>query len=497
MIKRKKSLAYCILFCLLIGGMTFYELRYSLSREEAKAGERVAGTSLLVGEWIKGAFVASDYILRDIVDTVPVSELQFPATDPDEHARISKYIDDKRRTFPHANGVGLNDKNCIMTHTPSIVGFDASNREWCSVPKNNPEIQTYVSNMFTSNTGELMVIQTRKFPGDEFSGLAGIGVNLEFFSTWLEKVSIRTRGVIAITDLNAKLLARKPAKPEALCKKVNNPLIKAFIASGEHYKTFRAVSPLDREPRLYGLRKIEGLPFIIVVGEADRDWQAAWRQRVWLTAGALVILWSLAFYTLRIYWERLKNFAELKKVRDELEDLSLTDGLTGLANRRRFDNVLDAECRRMRRIKAPISVIMVDVDFFKAYNDAYGHLAGDECLKLVAGVLKSKLKRPQDLAARYGGEEFCCILPETEHAGAVAVAMSIKDGIAGLGIRHEGSEIEDYVTVSSGVATLLCDEDINPETIVNLADERLYWAKKNGRNQVGSEATEAKINEPK
>lgn len=487
MIKRKKSLIYCILFCLLIGGMTFYELRYSLSREEAKAEERVAGTSLLVGEWIKGAFVASDYILRDIVYTVPVSELQFPATNPEEHARISKYIDDKRKTFPHANGVGLNDKNCIMTHTPSIVGFDASNREWCSVPENNPEIQTYVSNMFTSNTGELMVIQSRKFPGDEFSGLAGIGVNLKFFSTWLEKVSIKTRGVIALTDQNVKLLARKPAKPEALGKKVNEPVITAFIASGENYKTFRDISPLDKEPRLYGVRKIEGLPFVVVVGEADRDWQAAWRQRVWLTAGALVILWSLAFYTLHIYWERLKNLAELKKVSDELEDLSLTDALTGLANRRCFNDVLDAECQRMRRIKAPISVIMVDVDFFKAFNDTYGHLAGDECLKLVAGVLKSKLRRPQDLATRYGGEEFCCILPETEHAGAVAIAMSIKDGIAGLGIRHEGSAIENYVTVSSGVATFICDGDINSETIVNLADERLYRAKKNGRNQVGSE----------
>ncbi len=457
-------------------------------QDEAKTGERVASTSLLIGEWIKGAFVASDYILRDIVYTVPVSALQFPATDSDEHARISKYIDDKRKTLPHANGVGLNDKNCIMTHTPSIVGFDASNREWCSVPKNHPEIQTYVSNMFTSNTGELMVIQSRKFPGDEFSGLAGIGVNLKFFSAWLEKVSVDTYGVIAIVDQNAKLLARKPAEPETLGKTVNNPLLKAFIDSGENYKRFRAVSPFDQEPRLYGIRKVEGLPFVVVVGEADRDWQADWKQRAWLTTGALVVLWLLAFYTLHIYWERLKSFAELRKVRDELEGLSLTDALTGLANRRCFNDVLNAECQRLRRVKAPISVIMVDVDFFKAFNDTYGHLAGDECLKLVAGVIRDNLKRPQDLAARYGGEEFCCILPETEHPGAVAIAMSIKDDIAGLGIRHEGSEISDYLTVSAGVATLICDEDIDSEAVVNLADERLYLAKKKGRNQVVSEA---------
>lgn len=487
MIKRKKSVAYCLLFCLMTGGMAFYELRYSLLQEKTKVEERVANTSILLGEWIKGAFVASDYILRDIVYSVPVSALQFPATNADEYARTSKYIKDKYKTLPHAIGVGLNDKNCIMTHTPSVVGFDASRREWCSVPMHNPNIQTYVSNMFASNIGKLMVIQSRKFPGDEFSGLAGIGVDLEFFSTWLEKVLIGTHGVLAITDQNVNLLARKPATPEMLGKKVNEPIVKDFITSGENYKTFRKISPLDKEPRLYGVRKIEGLPFVVVVGESDRDWQEAWRLHVWLTIAALVVLWLLAFYTLHIYWERLNNLVELKKVRDELEDLSLTDALTGLANRRCFNNVLDAECNRMRRLKAPISVIMIDVDFFKAFNDTYGHPAGDECLKLVAGVLQNEIKRPQDLAARYGGEEFCCILPETEHAGAVSIAMSIKDGIADLGIRHEGSTIENHLTVSIGVATLICDENINSDILVNLADERLYQAKKNGRNQVASE----------
>ncbi|TCS41783.1 sensor domain-containing diguanylate cyclase [Reinekea marinisedimentorum] len=488
MIKRKKSLIYCVVFCLLIGGMTLYELQYSLSREEAKAEERVASTSILIAEWIKGAFAASDYILRDIVLTVPVSELQYPAVNAEAHARISKYIDDKRKTFPHANGTGLNDENCIMTHTPAIVGFDASNREWCSVPRDNPDIQTYVSNMFTSNIGELMVIQTRKFPGEAFTGLAGIGVNLDFFSTWLEKVSVDTHGVIAISDQNLRMLARKPAKPEELGKKVNDPLVEAFIASGESYKTFRDISPLDNEPRLYGIRKVEGLPFVVVVGEADRDWQADWRQRVWLSAAALVILWSLAFYTLHTYWVRLRSFAELNKVRDELESLSLTDALTGLANRRCFNDVLEAECQRMRRLNAPISVIMIDVDFFKDFNDTYGHLAGDKCLKQVAAVIQSKLKRPQDLAARYGGEEFCCILPETEHAGATAIAMSIKDEIARLSIPHEGSAIGKYVTVSLGVATLVCDQAVHCETLVKLADERLYQAKKKGRNQVVSDA---------
>ena len=170
-----------------------------------------------------------------------------------------------------------------------------------------------------------------------------------------------------------------------------------------------------------------------------------------------------------------------------LEDLSITDALTGLANRRRFDDVLNAEYRRMHRMTAPISVIMMDVDHFKAFNDTYGHQAGDECLKAVAGVLHDSLKRPQDLVARYGGEEFGCILPETEHTVAVDIATSIKDGIADLRIGHKSSTTADHVTASLGVATFVCDGNTPPESIVNLADKRLYWAKENGRNQVGSD----------
>lgn len=260
--------------------------------------------------------------MRDIVYTVPVSELQFPTNNPTEHAHISKYIEDKQKTFPYANGIGLNDKNGIITHTPSIVGFDASQREWFRVPKNNPKIKRHVSNMFNSNTGEPMVIQTRKFPGDEFNGMAGIGVNLKLFSSWLEKVSIGTFGILAICDQNVSLLARKPAKPEALGKKVNDPIVRAFISSSESNKTFRETSPLDNEARIYSARKIEGLPFIVLVGEADREWQAAWIQHAWITIGALIILWFLALYTLRIYWLRLNNLAELKKALAEVKKLS-------------------------------------------------------------------------------------------------------------------------------------------------------------------------------
>jgi two-component system chemotaxis family response regulator WspR len=180
--------------------------------------------------------------------------------------------------------------------------------------------------------------------------------------------------------------------------------------------------------------------------------------------------------------EALKHQLEVKNA--ELQLLSAVDGLTGLANRRRFDEALDLECRRARRENAPLSLIMTDVDFFKKYNDAYGHQGGDECLRRVAAVLAQGVRRPADLAARYGGEEFALILPQTSAEGAAIVAEALRTGVAALNILHAGSVAAPHVTLSLGVASLEAnDPALEPKQLVELADVALYSAKRGGRNR--------------
>lgn len=481
---RSKSLFLCIAFCLMLTGFAAHNLKLSFSQQEKEVQQEVESTSFLIGEWIKGAFMASDYVLRDIVYSVPVSGLELPATDPAAHAAITRFIDAKRKTLPYAVAVGLNDRHCIVTHTLARVGFDASDREWCRVPMTNPGMQTYVSNMFISNDGQPMVVQVRKFPGEGFTGLSGIGVSLDFFSTWLDSVSTSATSIVGIIDDNMTLLARKPGVPAALGKVVTDPGVKAFLGSNQTSRTLRLTSPLDGVPRMYSILKVENLPFSVVVGVADTEWQADWVQRLWVTVTGLLIVWSLAFFALRSYWARLDNFEQLKIARDELELLSITDALTGLANRRRFEDVLETEFLRLKREKGQLSIIMVDIDFFKAYNDNYGHVEGDNCLAAVGRAIQQAVGRQQDLAARYGGEEFGCILPNTDHAAALSVAANIKNAITSLRLPHGYSGVADHVTASLGVATVVCDGTISPRQIVNMADERLYQAKGNGRNQV-------------
>lgn len=185
---------------------------------------------------------------------------------------------------------------------------------------------------------------------------------------------------------------------------------------------------------------------------------------------------------------RVRTHLELKHAHDVLEQVSATDALTGVANRHRLEAVLEHEFIRQQRTQAPLSLIMLDVDHFKAFNDTYGHLAGDRCLAQVAQCLSSALRDGVDLVARYGGEEFTCVLPDTDGAAALKVAERLRGHVADLRIPHAKSSAGPYVTVSMGLATAASGDAGDPHSLITRADHRLYQAKAAGRNRVCGEA---------
>jgi diguanylate cyclase (GGDEF)-like protein len=181
---------------------------------------------------------------------------------------------------------------------------------------------------------------------------------------------------------------------------------------------------------------------------------------------------------------RVRNQVELKRARDTLTRLATTDGLTGIANRRHFDECLAREHARLSRIEVALSLVLCDIDHFKPYNDSYGHIQGDDCLRSVAQAIEGAMSRPADLAARYGGEEFVCLLPETDAEGARAVGERIRAAVAALQIPHSESAVADHITISVGVATVRCRPGRSILAVVARADEQLYLAKSNGRDRV-------------
>lgn len=182
--------------------------------------------------------------------------------------------------------------------------------------------------------------------------------------------------------------------------------------------------------------------------------------------------------------ERKKTEEKLLVLQKELEALSFKDGLTGIANRRRFDASLEREWESARRGRLPLSLILVDVDFFKQYNDIYGHIEGDKCLVNVAQTLSLALAGPRDLVARYGGEEFLLMLPEADASGALRVAERCQRLIEKLAIAHAQSPHEQRLTVSIGVGTVIPGEGMTPTGFIDAVDRQLYAAKQNGRNRI-------------
>jgi len=177
---------------------------------------------------------------------------------------------------------------------------------------------------------------------------------------------------------------------------------------------------------------------------------------------------------------------QLQLANEQLIFLTVQDGLTGIANRRMFDSYMRKEWRRAMREQTPLSVVMLDVDFFKGYNDAYGHQQGDRCLVAVATTLQQHVRRPADLAARYGGEEFVMVLPNTQAEGAMILAERVREAIQALKIEHRSSTVSPFVTVSIGVVTAVPGVGLNEaglDAFLEAADQGLYQAKRQGRNR--------------
>lgn len=219
------------------------------------------------------------------------------------------------------------------------------------------------------------------------------------------------------------------------------------------------------------------IPVIFITANSNLD-----AERIGLMMGAVDYITKP--FNEHIVQLRVKNQMELKRQRDLLHQLSKIDGLTGISNRQRFDEYLEDEWQRGIRNKSSLALILLDIDFFKNFNDYYGHTEGDECLKKIAHSIQASLERRVDLAARYGGEEFACVLPNTSINGAKHMAEKIRTNIELLNIPHENSSCHSVASVSIGVYALLPTPGVQPVTLVKLADKNLYKAKELGRNQV-------------
>jgi diguanylate cyclase (GGDEF)-like protein len=355
------------------------------------------------------------------------------------------------------------------------------------------------------STGKWVLPISRRIdrPDGSFGGVALGAIEIDFFADLYDRFEVGQEGVILLALDNGVVIYRRPFLEK---------LIGQDVAAGPIFQTYRQQGPVgtamlrsrvDGVVRLYSYRHLGSLPLLVATAQAKDEILAEWQQStLMMTGGTMIVVVLLVGVGARLVRQIM--------IRDQLEDelviakehlqernqeltvLATRDVLTGIANRRHFEDVLQLELARAARTGAAVSLVLIDVDFFKKYNDRYGHVTGDACLREVAAILREGLARPTDLVARYGGEEFAVVLPGTGAVGARYVAERLRQAVLELGIDHPDNPVGS-VTISAGAATFHGSpgETIAPDDFVSRADALLYRAKDTGRNRVCSDLDEA------
>ncbi|MGN7101466.1 sensor domain-containing diguanylate cyclase [Ralstonia holmesii] len=358
-------------------------------------------------------------------------------------------------------------------------------RDYFQVHQGSANVGLYISEPFTPRvTGldtSLGLSRRLNGPHGEFNGIVVGTLRLNYFRRLFDGINLGPHATVTLIRTDGTLLMRRPYSEKLIGRSLAEDVAfqKRLLAPEGSYVDVASVDGIER---LFSFRHIGDHPLIVTVGLATEDIYAEWRQRAWVISGIVLMLDAVFMVLSFLLAQQLRKRLEMEQ---QLHLLANTDSLTGLGTRRALDSALDVEWRRANRHHTPMSVLMIDVDNFKPYNDKYGHAAGDTALRTVARCINDRIKRPGDFAGRYGGEEFCAVLPNTDLSGAVRVAESIRTAVLAANEPNAGSAY-GKLTVSVGVASHsgIAAADDTVQDLIHLADGRLYEAKAAGRNVV-------------
>ncbi|WP_175775992.1 sensor domain-containing diguanylate cyclase [Burkholderia anthina] len=444
------------------------------------AVENARNLMLLIERDISRNIELYDLSLQNVVDGLADPELM--TLPPRQRHRL---LFDRAATGAYLGAIFVMDPhgNVVIDSaaSPPRQG-NFADRDYFTVHRNRLAPGLYISRPYAARLrgGALTIALSRRITlaDGRFGGIVVGTLSIDYFRALLDGLAVGEHGSAAIVEENGTLVSRLPYDARVVGLDLHDSPL--FIESQRHRDGVLAgTGAIDGTRRVYVYKHLAGLPLIVDVAPAEADIYASWRHRAIWTA----VLMGL--FTAFIAGGSLALSRELKRrqlAEAKLYRLAHTDSLTGLDNRGTFDAVLVKEAQRASRSGRPLSVLFVDVDHFKAFNDYYGHLAGDDVLRRVAQSASRCLRRDSDHVARYGGEEFVVTLPDTDARGAATVAEGIRRAIAGLDIAHVRSPY-GHVTASIGAATAAGGR-VNAATLLRQADEALYRAKSGGRNRV-------------
>jgi diguanylate cyclase (GGDEF)-like protein len=495
MVMRSIFLLAC--FCLMLVGVHAWSLWISRQGELVDSATTTANMARALASHAERSLNIADSVLTEIVERVD-------QTGPDRididrmHARMARIA----LNSAEIQELFVYDADGMRLATSLLTVLPGSNRdrEFFRYHMTHADMSTHIGKPIRSRSSGILTIPISRrinLPDGSFGGVAMASLKLDFFGKFYDSFDLGRTGTIILALDDGTLLYRRPFKTAMVGTSIaNGPVFQLYKKSGP-VGTAMLVAKLDGIERLYSYRHLDGFPLLVATAQSkDEILEGWWMAVIKMSSVVVFAVCMLAWGGRRMIGQlrvrealeeelrAARNVLELRNV--SLRDLADSDSLTGLANRRRFDETLAFEHERARRSGLPFSLIMIDVDYFKKFNDRYGHVAGDDCLRRVAGAIATGPRRPTDLAARYGGEEFAVILPDTDTEGARAVAEKIRIAVEALNITHADSP-SGPVTISLGVHTCQPAENggAAPLACIEAADQLLYQAKLNGRNRMG------------
>jgi len=383
---------------------------------------------------------------------------------------------DHAATARHFGAIEVLDATGKLTVDASTLDPVPENRaeeEYFKVHRDLPDVGLFISRPML-HRGAYAIVLSRRITGPDgsFQGVVAGSLRFTYFHELFGRLQLGEGDTICVLRADRTIIMRRPFDLDVIGKKLGDMPRGKNPTMGTANSTFSGVGPVDDIARLY-VRGASASPLTVIVGKPVNDVFALWHTEV-IRIGAIMI--ALIGFTLAVTLFLAREIRRRADAEDKLEELATTDALTGLKNRRKFDEAINSEWRRARRHKTPLSLLMIDADHFKAYNDTYGHQAGDQVLIGIAICISDSVKRAGDCAVRYGGEEFAVLLPGTASADAMMIAETIRRKVQGW------SDEPAISTVSVGIASVTPQSGTDWADFVNAADKALYAAKAAGRN---------------
>jgi diguanylate cyclase (GGDEF)-like protein len=478
-------------------GMSRYHTYYSQLEEAQVSSENITRAA---AEHAEKTVELVDAILFGIVERVEGDGLSAGAM-----PRLHRLLEARVNNTPTLHGLFVYDAQgnwMLSSMGRALTSANNADREYLKYHRDHFDRGIHIGKPIRSrSTNTWVVPMSRRLQDADgaFTGVALATVPIKYFQDYYNEFDLGHHGAMLLALTDGTLITRRPYVESAIGSSIGTGPVFTLIRTIGDRGTGLRVSVLDGVERQYSYRKLGRLPLVVSAALAKDEIFASWWKQTYTECAVVALLLAvLCFIGYRLFRQILIRDGmdrELRRMHLALEEsvaaldrLARTDGLTGLSNRRCLGERLDTELARASRQHAPLALIMIDIDFFKRYNDSYGHIAGDACLKLVSSAIDAATRRPGDLAARYGGEEFSVLLPNTDLEGGMAVARRICAAVVALREAHRASDF-GIVTISAGVYACVPDTSVDAGTLFAHADQALYGAKTAGRNQaVGSAA---------